>query len=141
MINLLRTESRSMDALWEIISALFLCLFSWIKYSFNYIQRRFGFKSDLTWFVKNLNRFTAWSHSNVDKIRSVPDGRQIDTLEMDQEARTYCYHGNGPMFTIQTSTYLFYVSAQIYSQVVLTCPFLVYNLSLFYREYEFKYNS
>lgn len=99
-----------MDPLWETLSALFLCLFSWIKYSFNYIQRRFGFKSDLTWVMKSLNRYTAWSHSNVDKIRSMPDGSQTDTWKMDQEARTYRYHGNGPMFTIQTSTYVFYVS-------------------------------
>ncbi|KAF7698896.1 hypothetical protein HF521_003638 [Silurus meridionalis] len=28
------------------------------------------------------------------------------------EARTYCYHGNGPMFTIQTSMYLFYVDIE-----------------------------
>ncbi|KAK3570590.1 hypothetical protein QTP86_023651 [Hemibagrus guttatus] len=31
---------------------------------------------------------------------------------MDQEARTYRYHGNGPMFTIQTSKYLFYVDIE-----------------------------
>ncbi|MCJ8733154.1 hypothetical protein PDJAM_G00219900 [Pangasius djambal] len=43
---------------------------------------------------------------------STPDGNQTDTWEMDQEARTYRYHGNGPMFTIQTSTYVFYVDVE-----------------------------
>ncbi|KAB5574738.1 hypothetical protein PHYPO_G00212490 [Pangasianodon hypophthalmus] len=101
-----------MDALWETLSALFLSLVSWIKYSFEYIQRCFGFKRDLTWVMKCQNRFTARSHSNVDEIRSMPDGNQTDTWEMDQEARTYRYHGNGPMFTIQTSTYVFYVDVE-----------------------------
>lgn len=110
LINLLWTESRSMDALWETLSALLLSLFSWIKYSFDYIQRCFGFKSDLTWVMQNLNRFTMWSRSHADKMRSMPDGSQRDRWKMDQEARTYRYHGNGPMFTIQTSTYIFYVS-------------------------------
>lgn len=113
-------KSRTMDALWKTLSALFLCLFSWLKCSFDYIQRRFGFKSDLTWVMKSLNRSTARSCSDVDKIRSLYEGSQTDTWKTDQEARTYCYHGNGPMFTIQTSTCIFYVSSQIYWQVALT---------------------
>lgn len=108
-----------MDALWETLSAIFLCLFSWMKYRFDYIQRCFGFKSDLTWVMRSLNRFTPWNQSNGVKLRITPDGSQTDTWTSDLEARTYRYYGNGPMFTIQTSTYLFYVSTQIYSQFVL----------------------
>ncbi|XP_017321478.1 kelch-like ECH-associated protein 1B isoform X2 [Ictalurus punctatus] len=104
-----------MDALWETLSALLLSLFSWIKYSFDYIQRCFGFKSDLTWVMQNLNRFTMWSRSHADKMRSMPDGSQRDRWKMDQEARTYRYHGNGPMFTIQTSTYIFYLAEELSS--------------------------
>lgn len=69
--------------------------------------------------MKSLNSFTAWSHSDVDKIKSKPEGSQTYTWKMDQEARTYRYHKNGPMFTIQTSTYPFYVS--LYTNMLTIC--------------------
>ncbi|KAI5623825.1 kelch repeat and BTB domain-containing protein 13-like [Silurus asotus] len=62
--------------------------------------------------MKGQNRVTALTHFNVDKIRSPPDDNQTDLWKRNPEARTYCYHGNGPMFTIQTSMYLFYVDIE-----------------------------
>ncbi|TSK38336.1 Carnitine O-palmitoyltransferase 1, liver isoform [Bagarius yarrelli] len=89
-------------------------------------------EAELEQMIVEANRFALASHffwglwsiiqAKISKIefgymvKSAPEGSQTDTWKMDQEARTYRYYGNGPMFTIQTSTYVFYVDIERLSE-------------------------
>ncbi|XP_072551160.1 uncharacterized protein [Salminus brasiliensis] len=98
-----------MDTLWQAVSTLVLCLGSWVKCSLVYIQKSLGFEAWVKW---SLARFGLWGHSNADPMRSESNGNQIEAWRTDQESRTYCYHGNGPMVAVQTSTHIFYADLE-----------------------------
>ncbi|XP_062860930.1 kelch-like protein diablo [Trichomycterus rosablanca] len=97
-----------MGKIWQTVSALILCLGLWIKCSFKYIQKNFWFSGGLTWIKSTRKKVLDYSGVSI----TGDTESETETWKIDQEARTYRCHGNGPMFTIQTSMHLFYADLE-----------------------------
>ncbi|XP_022535274.2 kelch-like protein 32 [Astyanax mexicanus] len=102
-----------MDTLWQAVSTLMLYLVSCLKCSLVYIQKFLGFEGSLVWVKQNVAKLArVWGPSNVDPLRNGSNGSQTEAWKADQESRTYCYHSNGPMVALQTSTHIFYADLE-----------------------------